>query len=93
MIDCNESWHEGDMGVANKMALLVLGSGRTARIIACEAPKRTYLQFSMKEDMGDGDDMALFVLGSCTRSALYCTLSGPEPVVFLGTLLAIAYYQ
>ena len=42
-----------DMGIANKMALLVLGSrARSARICARSAPERTYLQFMVARSEG-----------------------------------------
>ena len=44
---------KGDMGVADKMALLVLGSrARSARNCARSAPERTYLQFMVARSDG-----------------------------------------
>ena len=36
------------------------------------------MKIAMKGDMGVADEMALFVLGSRTRSARNCALSAPE---------------
>ena len=44
---------KGDMGVADKMALLVLGSrARSARNWVQSAPERTYLQFMVARSNG-----------------------------------------
>ena len=44
---------KGDMGVADKMAWLVLGSrARSARNYARSAPERTYLQFMVARSDG-----------------------------------------
>ena len=50
---------KGDMGVANEMALLVLGSrAHSARNCARSAPECTYLQFMVARIIGFGQKSA-----------------------------------
>ena len=59
---------KGGMGVADKMALLVLGSrARSARNCTQSAPERTYLQFMVARSDG-----------LRARSACNCARSAPE---------------